>query len=140
MQKSSGAKIPSLINARVAEAATMGRYELTEQSRQSLAGEYIPSAVQQQPVINVHVHNHTGSAKPSSMAMSIIKIATFVAAGYVGVMYMQGYAPSEAFGIVQSRVAPVVPEIRSTASDLIIQAREVVGLPEPVDAHVVPAK
>lgn len=79
----------------------MSRYELTEQSRRIVAGEYIPAAPQQ-PVINVHVHNHTVHGEESGGITGFIfgaaKLCLFAGVGYFAVMYfMHDQKPEAAF-------------------------------------------
>ena len=89
----------------------MSRYELTEQSRQSLVGEYLPAAPQQQPIINVHVHNHTVQAEESGgffgFVWGVAKIGALVGVGYVGVLIYQGQSPTEAIETARIQVSGV---------------------------------
>lgn len=92
----------------------MSRYELTEQSRQELAGEYIPAAPQQQPIINVHVHNHQVSAEQSGGVFGLVggfvKWTAIGAIAFVGVMYFQGHEPMESINIAKGKATEIAPE------------------------------
>ena len=91
----------------------MSRYELTEQSRQELAGEYIPAAPRQ-PIINVHVHNHTVQAEESGgffgMIGGAVKWSAIGAVAFVGVMYLQGHEPIDSVNIAKERATEMAPE------------------------------
>lgn len=105
----------------------MSRYELTEQSRQALVGEYLPAATQQQPIINVHVHNHTVSAGSSvgvfGIAGGIVKWSLIGSAAFVGVMWLQGHAPAESVDIAKGKATEIAPHQMGIAEGWYYQAK-----------------
>lgn len=102
------------------------RYELNEQSRQALAGEYIPAA-SPQPIINVHVHNHTAqggsSVGAAGIAGGIVKWSLIGSAAFVGVMWLQGYAPTESIDIAKGKATEIAPYQMGIAEGWYYQAK-----------------